>query len=94
MAAKAKKTVKAKKDVGEVEKKATPEEAVERSEQLEETHESITLTDVKESFADAGERVVDAGLEPFKDVLGGITRKVFRGLGAFLDEIDEKGGKK
>jgi len=94
--AKAKKatTTKAKKDAGETQEKVAPAETTEGSEQLEETLEPITLTDVKESFADAGERVIDAGLEPFKDVLGGIARKVFRGVGAFLDEIDERGSKK
>ena len=96
MAAKAKpkKTTKAKQDAVETEAKVTPAETVEAGEQLEETPDPITLTDVKESFADAGERVIDAGLEPFKDVLGGIARKVFRGVGAFLDELAERGSKK
>ena len=92
--AKAKKRTQAKKDADETEEKTTTQETVEAGEQLEETPEPITLTDVKESFADAGERVIDAGLDPFKDVLGGIARKVFRGVGAFLDEIDDRGSKK
>ena len=60
--------------------------------------EEVGLEDLKEAAIDTGTRLREAGLATFIDPvlegLGSLTRKAFKGLGAMLDEIDDKKRKK
>lgn len=85
-------------DIKPIEVVEDPPVVVEDPPIVEEVEEAVGLEDLKDAAIDTGTRLREAGLATFIDPvlegLGSLTRKAFKGLGAMLDEIDDKKRKK